>query len=117
MSQQKPQKPKLPRKSKRLKLLLTQRDKWKQILTQVETLEAPLSVIQKIELELVDGTVVEINVQELLADGYDEIELEQAINERLDANDHIIKDASFFIDADHVANTVQPITNSILKNI
>ena len=117
MAQQKPQKPKQPRRSKRLKLLINERDKWKQILAQIETLEAPLSVIQKIEVELVDGTLVDINVQELLAEGYDEFELEEAINERLDANEHIIKDASFFIDADHVANTVQPITNSILKNI
>lgn len=117
MALQKPQKPKPPRKSKRLKLLITERDKWKQILAEVETPEAPISVIQKIEIELVDGTHVEINVQELLSDGYDEDELEQAINDRLDANEHIIKDASFFIDADHVANTVQPITNSILKNL
>jgi hypothetical protein len=117
MAIQKPQKPKQPRKSKRLKLLLTERDKWKQILSQVDTPEAPISVIQKIELELVDGSHIDINVQELLADGYDEFELEEAINHRLDANEHIIKDASFFIDADHVANTVQPITNSILKNL
>ena len=117
MAQQKPQKPKSPRKSKRLKLLITERDKWKQILAQVETPEAPISVIQKIELKLVDGTLVEINVQELLAEGYDEYELEDAINERLTVNENIIEDANFYIDADHVANTVQPITNSILKNI
>ena len=117
MAQQKPQKPKQPRKSKRLKLLVTERDKWKQILAQVDTPEAPISVIQKIELELIDGTHIDINVQELLAEGYDEFELEEAINYRLDVNEHIIKDASFFIDADHVANTVQPITNSILKNL
>jgi hypothetical protein len=117
MSPQKPQKPKQPRKSKRLKLLITERDKWKQILAQVETLEAPISVIQKIEVELIDGTFVDINVQELLAEGYDELELEDIINARLDANDDIIKDASFFIDTDYVANTVQPITNSILKNL
>lgn len=117
MALQKPQKPKQPRRSKRLKLLITERDKWKQILSQVDTPEAPISVIQKIEIELVDGTHVEINVQELLADGFDEFELEEAINSRLDANEEIIKDASFFIDADHVANTVQPITNSILKNL
>ena len=86
-------------------------------MAQIETPEAPISVIQRIELKLIDGTIVDINVQELLDEGYDEQELEEAINHRLDANEHIIEDASFFIDADHVANTVQPITNSILKNI
>lgn len=83
----------------------------------MDTPEAPLSVIHKIDIELIDGTKVDINVQELLAEGYDEFELEEAINERLDANDHLIKDVSFFIDTEHVANTVQPITNSILKNL
>lgn len=117
MVPQKPQKPKQPRKSKRLKLLITERDKWKQILAQIETPEAPISVIQRIELKLIDGTVVAINVQELLEEGYDEQELEEAINHRLDANENIIEDASFFIDAEHVAKTVQPITNSILKNL
>ena len=95
MAQEKPQKPKQPRKSKRLKLLVTERDKWKQILAQVETPEAPISVIQKIELKLVDGTFVEINVQELRAEGYDEYELEEAINQRLDGNEKIIEDANF----------------------
>jgi hypothetical protein len=117
MALQKPQNPKPPRRSKRLKLLITERDKWKQILAQVETPEAPISVIQRIEIELLDGTIIDINVQELLAEGFDEDELEQAINSRLDANEHIIKDANFFIDADNVANTVQPITNRILKNL
>jgi len=117
MAQQKPQKPKQPRKSKRLKLLVTERDKWKQILAEIDTVEAPISVIQKIEVELIDGTVVEINVRDMLAEGYAEEELEDMINSRLDANDDVIKDASFFIDADNVANTVQPITNSILKNL
>jgi hypothetical protein len=116
MAQEKPQKPKRP-KSKRLKLLITERDKWKQILAQVDTPEAPISVIERIEIELLDGTVVDINIQELLAEGFDEFELEDAINERLDANDHLIKDAQFYINADNVASTVQPITNRILKNL
>ena len=117
MSQQKPQKPKQPRRSKRLKLLITERDKWKQILADIEKPEAPISVIEKIEIELNDGTVFDINVRELLREGYDEQELEDMINDRMNAADHLIKDANFFINADHVASTVQPITNRILKNL
>lgn len=117
MSQQKPQKPKQPRRSKRLKLLITERDKWKQILADIEKPEAPVSVIEKIEIELFDGTVFDINVRDLLEEGYSEHELEDMINSRMDAVDFLIKDANFFINADHVANTVQPITNRILKNL
>lgn len=117
MSQQKPQKPKQPRKSKRLKLLITERDKWKQILAEIDKPEAPVSVIEKIEIELLDGTLFDINIQELLSEGYSEYELENMINEKMDAADHLIKDANFYINAEHVANTVQPITNRILKNL
>jgi hypothetical protein len=117
MAQQKPQKPKSPRRSKQLKLLITERDKWKQILAQIEKPEAPITVIEKIEIELLDGTVFDIKVRELLEEGYDPVELEDMINAKLDAADHLIKDANFFISTDHVASAVQPITNSILKNL
>lgn len=117
MAQQKPQKPKQPRRSKRLKLLITERDKWKQILAEIDKPEAPISVIEKIEIELIDGTVFDINVRELLEDGFDEHELEDLINARMDAADELIKDANFFINAEDVASTVQPITNRILKNL
>jgi hypothetical protein len=105
------------RKSKQLKLLVTERQKWKQILADIDKPEAPISVIDKIEIELKDGTVFGINVRELLDEGYDPIELEDMINKKMDAADHMIADANFFINADDVARTVQPITNRILKNL
>jgi hypothetical protein len=117
MSQQKPQKPKQPRRSKRLKLLITERDKWKQILADIEKPEAPVSLIEKIEIELIDGTIFDINVRKLLAEGIDEHTLEDMINAKMDAADHLIKDANFYINAENVASTVQPITNRILKNL
>ena len=79
-------------------------------MSQIETLEAPISVIEKIEITLIDGTVIDINVQDLLAEGYDEEELETMINSRLMANDDLIEDASFLINTTHVANAVQPVT-------
>jgi len=86
-------------------------------LADIDKPEAPISVIEKIEIELLDGTLFDINVRELLDEGFDEHELENLINTKMDAADHLIKDAHFYINADHVANTVQPITNRILKNL
>ena len=117
MPQEKPQKPKAPRKSKRLKLLVNKTDKWQQILAEIEKPEAPISVIEKIEVQLKDGTVFSIYVQSLLNEGYDQSELESAINKKLDACDDMIKDVNFYISTDDVASTVQPITNRILKNL
>ena len=44
-------------------------------------------------------------------------ELEQEINQKLFDLDNIIDDVSFFINIDHVAKTVQPETDNLLKNL
>ena len=114
-----PQQPKKPdaRKSKRHKLAISPKEKWKQILREVEKLEAPVSVIQNIKVKLTDGTIVDIDVAELLREGMDPGELEQEINQKLFDLDNIIDDVSFFINIDHVAKTVQPETDNLLKNL
>ena len=86
-------------------------------MAEIDKPEAPISVIDKIEVQLLDGTVFDINVRELLNEGHDPEMLEEMINAKLDAANHLIKDANFYINSDYVANTVQPITNSILKNL
>jgi hypothetical protein len=116
MPKQQPKKPGAP-KSKLLKLAISPKDQWKQILREVEKHEAPVSVIQKISVKLCDGTVVDIDVAELLADGMDPNDLEQNINEKLHELDEIIDDVNFFINIDHVAKTIQPATDNILKNL
>lgn len=115
MAQQGPKKPRP--KSKRLKLTITERDKWKQILKEVEKAEAPLSVLQLINVNLKDGTSVEINVQELLSEGYNADYLEAEINKKLSDLDHIIRDVDFLISIENVAKAVQPFTDSLLKNL
>jgi hypothetical protein len=114
-NQPKPKKP--PRKNKRLKLTITQRDKWRQILAEVEKAQAPVSVLRAITVNLIDGTQVDIDIQELLAEGVAPEDLEQRINDRLESLDDIIKNVDFFISVDHVARAVQPITDNLLKNL
>ena len=113
---QQPKKP-LVAKSKRYKLNISTKDKWKQILKEVEKLEAPVSVIRNIEVVLKDGTVVDIDVLELLADGKDPDNLEKEINLKLLELDDIISDVNFYINIDHVAKTIQPATDNLLKNL
>lgn len=115
MSQEKPEKP--PRKNKKLKLTVNERDKWRQILKEVEKAEAPVSVLKSISVNLIDGTKVSINIQDLLAEGILPEDLEEQINERLISLDDIIENVDFFISVDHVAKAVQPITDSLLKNL
>lgn len=115
MAQENPKKQ--PPRNKRLKLSITERDKWKQILKEVEKAEAPVSVLQLITVNLKDGTSVEINVQELLADGFSAEYLEKEINQKLHDLDDIIEDVDFLISIEHVAKTVQPFTDLLLKNL
>ena len=115
MAKQQPKKP--PVKSKRHKLNISNKDKWKQILKEVEKIEAPVSVIRNIEVVLKDGTVVDIDVVELLNDGMNPDELEREINQKLFDLDDIIEDVNFYINIDTVAKTVQPATDSLLKNL
>jgi hypothetical protein len=111
------QNPKKPRKNKQLKLTISERAKWKQILAEVDKDEAPVSVLQGITVNLIDGTQVDIDVQQLLAEGFLPEELESEINEKLQNLDNVIKNVDFFISLDHVAKAVQPFTDSLLKNL
>lgn len=115
MAQQKPKKP--PRKSNQHKLTISNKDKWKQILKEVEKLEAPVSVIQTITVTLKDGTAVDIEVADLLSEGMEPDDLEQEINTKLRELDDIIDGVDFYINIDHVAKTVQPVTDNLLKNL
>lgn len=114
-----PKSPRKPARSKRLKLTISERDKWKQILKDVEKAEAPVSVLHAITVNLKDGTSVDINVQELLAEGISPDFLEKEITRKLKEldDDDAVKDVDFLISIEHVAKTVQPFTDSILKNL
>ena len=115
MSPQSPRKQ--PRKPKQLKLTITEKDKWHQILRDVEKNEAPVSVLKIVKVNLIDGTKVSIKIQELLAEGLSPDEVEMDINRRLDRMGDIIKSVDFFISVDHVAREVQPATDNLLKNL
>jgi hypothetical protein len=104
-------------KSRQLKLTITQRDKWRQILKEVEKEQAPLSVLRGITVNLIDGSQVDLDIQALLEQGLDPESLEQEINDKLKSLDDVIEDVDFFISVDHVARTVQPFTDQLLKDL
>lgn len=113
MSEQKPKKPRL--KSK--KLNLTSKKKWENILRSVEKKEIPIAMLESIQINLTDGTIVDIDIRELLDNGYDSDELEKEIKIKLKALDHIINEIDFFISVKAVEEAVQPITDQLLKNL
>jgi hypothetical protein len=114
MSEQKPKKPQQP-KSKRLNL--TSKAKWETILKSVEKKEIPITMLESINVNLTDGTIVKINIRDLLDEGMDPDDLEYDIKAKLQALDNIINDIDFFISVKAVARVVQPATDELLKNL
>jgi len=113
MSQQ-PKKPKQPR-SKRLKV--SKKEQWERILKDIDKSDAPISCLESIQVNLKDGTSVIVDIKQLIAEGQDPTVVEFMVQSKLKALDHIIDDVDFYISVDSVAKTVQPITDSILKDL
>lgn len=107
----------MPRKNQSKRINIDARERWKSILKSVTKDEVPVALIKSVTVNLIDGTQVEIDVLELLEQGYDTDEIESMLNSRLKKLDEIIKDVDFFINVDSVASTVQPVTDDILKNL
>ena len=107
----------MPRKNQSKRINIDARERWKSILKSVTKDEVPVALIKSVTVNLMDGTQVEIDVLELLDQGYDTDEIENMLNSRLKKLDEIIKDVDFFINVDSVASTVQPVTDDILKNL
>lgn len=114
MSEQ--QEPKKPRaKSKKLKV--NKREQWQKILKEIEANNAPVRCLDAIQVNLKDGTTVIIDIQQLLSEGNDPDTIEYLIEAKLKALDSIINDVDFCISVDLVAKAIQPITDSVLKDL
>ncbi len=109
--------PRKPRKPKSKKINVSVRQQWEGILKTVSKEEVPVELLQSLTVNLIDGTKVNVDIKELLAEGLKPKEIEQHINSRLESLDNMIVDVDFFICLDSVANVIQPVTNEILKNI
>ena len=99
------------------KINVNVKDKWERILLDVDKPEVPIEVLERIMIHLIDGTKVNINVIDLLAEGADPVELEERLNEKLEQLDHMIEDIDFFVNIDGVARTIQPETDKILNKL
>jgi hypothetical protein len=99
------------------KLNLSNKDKWKNILEDVEKKEIPVEVIDKLVVNLVDGSALDIEIGLMLKNGDDPGLIYTALQKQLDSLDDVIDDIDFHINIDAVVNTIQPVTDKILKNL
>ena len=107
----------MPRNQPRSKRInISAKDQWKQILKSVSKNEVPVTMLQSVTVNLIDGTQVDVDIQSLLNEGHDPDDVRDMLNGRLERMDAFIKDVDFMISIDAVARTVQPLTNEILKH-
>lgn len=99
------------------KINLKKRDQWKNILEDVEKDEVPVEVMEKVTVNLIDGTVVDINIRQLLIEGNDPHKIQADLQKKLQDLDAYIEDVDFHINIDAVVNSIQPQTDKILKNL
>lgn len=109
--------PKKQRKPRSKKLNLNSKSKWKNILKDVEKKEIPIHVLEKIVIELIDGTKVDIDVKQIISEGESIELLEQRINKKLEELESYIRNVDFFVDIETVEKTIQLETNRILSKL
>jgi len=114
MSEQ-PKKP--PRNTKAKKLNLNKRKSWQDIVNGVDKREVPISVLEHISVQLIDGTNITINIKDLISAGQDPHEIEAMLDDKFNELDHYIKNVDFFVDIDKVKDAVQPETDKVLKGL
>jgi hypothetical protein len=98
-----------------LKANLEDRD-WRVILDDVEKKEIPVEVIDRLTINLVDGSSFEINIREMLLEEHADM-VHAALQLKLDEMDSVIDDIDFHINIDAVVNTIQPVTDKMLKDL
>jgi len=106
----------MPRKKQSKRINIDSRARWKTLLKTVDHEEVPVTMIKTVTVNLVDGTQVTVDIDELLSEGYNSDEIEVMLNSRLKKLDEIIRNVDIYVNVDSVAKTVQPVTDSILKN-
>lgn len=90
---------------------------WRNIIRDINTERIPLNIVKTISLLLIDGTTVEIDIDELLNEGIEPEILEQQIQQKFSELSPYIKNVNFNINIKDIAEKIQPQTNEILKKI
>jgi hypothetical protein len=90
---------------------------WKKILKDIEKTNIPVELLESINVNLIDGSMVSIDIKELLDAGNDPEVLEKLLEVKLQALDNVIVNVDFFVSINDVVKTVQPITNEILRKL
>jgi hypothetical protein len=91
--------------------------KWEDLVDGVEKTDVPVECIKRLVIKLKDGKRRYLNISTLRKKGYDPIELEEVLNDKLAEYDGMIENVDFFVDVEAVAEQIQRETDSILGKL
>lgn len=94
-------------------------EKWEHILEDVEKNKVPVQFIKKLIIKLHGQPKKQhtINVEKFLDQGLDPEQIEEAVSRKLQELDESITSVEFILNVQNIADTVQPATDKLLKNL
>lgn len=111
-----PKKPRKPRSRGRT-VNLSEKKHWEDIVAAVEKREVPVAVLDRVSVNLIDGTNVTVSIKELIKNGEDPDEIEIMLNNKFNDLDDYIQNVDFFVDIDQVMTIVKPEMDKIFKDL
>jgi len=91
--------------------------KWEEIVDDVDKIKIPVQFIKKLIIKLDNRKQKTLNIQSLVKSGHDPDEIEEIIANKLRELDEEMNSIEFILDIENIAETVQPTTDDILKNL
>ena len=91
--------------------------KWEEIVDDVDKIKIPVQFIKKLIIKLDNRKQKTLNIQSLVKSGHNPDEIEEIIADKLRELDDEMNSIEFILDIENIAETVQPTTDDILKNL
>ncbi len=91
--------------------------KWEHILEDIEKNKIPIQFIKKLVIKLQGKKQQTVNIHNLLKQGLEPEQVEEVLNRKLEELDEFIVSVEFILNVESIAETVQPVTDAILKNL
>ena len=91
--------------------------KWEHILADVENNRIHIQFIKKLVIRLQGKKQQTVNIHNLLKQGLEPEQVEEVLNRKLEELDEFIVSVEFILNVESIAETVQPLTDEMLKNL
>lgn len=91
--------------------------KWQHIIDDVDKTKIPVQFVKKIVVKLEGKRQHTINIEKFLNQGLEPDQIEEAVGKKLLELDDQIVSIDFVLNVQNIADTVQPETDELLKNL